>query len=56
MISHFRDNPPNALSKTTVVSRANPYGYQNHLYDKNRPEVAGFEQTYILSRYPNRWR
>ena len=52
----LRDNPPNALSKTTVVSRANPYGYQNHLYDKNRPEVAGFLSRLgdLLSRYPDR--
>jgi alpha-glucosidase len=37
----LRDNPPLAVRGPTWVD-TNPYGYQDHIYDKNRPENLVF--------------
>lgn len=37
----LRDNPPLQVRGPNWVD-TNPYGYQDHLYDKNRPENLGF--------------
>ena len=52
----LRNNPPNQGGESTVVSKGNPYGYQNHIYDKNRPEVVGFLKQLgaLLARYSGR--
>lgn len=52
----LRDNPPSELTRTTVVPIGNPYGRQDHVYDKNRPEVLEFleELGALLARYPDR--
>ena len=51
----LRSNPPSKLKNTKVVAPDNPYGRQEHIYDKNRPEVSTFLKAMgtLLSRYPN---
>ena len=34
----LRDNPPNNNPLVVDVPESNPYGYQQHIYDKSRPE------------------
>ncbi len=38
----LRSNPPAAVRDGLSTPDANPYGYQEHLYDKNRPETLPF--------------
>ena len=38
----LRDNPAAEDRFTTVAHESNPYSYQDHRYDKNRPEVVSF--------------
>ena len=39
---------------TRARPESNPYGWQDHLYDKNRPEVVGFIESLraLLNEYP----
>ena len=50
----LRDNPRAARPDTQVVSADNPYSLQDHLYDKNRPQVCGFlnDLGELLAEYP----
>ncbi|MBR58014.1 MAG: alpha-glucosidase [Myxococcales bacterium] len=38
----LRDNPPSETVGNAVVPDTNPYSKQDHIYDKNRPEVRTF--------------
>ena len=38
----LRDNPPVTRGRTRDVPETNPYGFQDHLYDKSRPENIAF--------------
>lgn len=52
----LRDNPPlPASASVTTVAKSNPYGYQLHLYDKNRPENLTFLERLraVMDAYPN---
>ncbi len=53
----LRDNPP-ALVATGGLDapESNPYGMQNHLYDKTQPENIGFLKRFraLLDQYENR--
>ncbi|MCF6343331.1 MAG: alpha-glucosidase family protein [Devosiaceae bacterium] len=42
----LRDNPAlePELRNTSIAPKVNPYNYQNHIYDKNRPENISFLQ------------
>ncbi|MEE2755357.1 MAG: alpha-amylase family glycosyl hydrolase [Myxococcota bacterium] len=50
----LKDNPPSGRGRTQVVSESNPYGFQEHLYDKNQPEVLNFLDRLgnLLAEYP----
>ncbi|HEV2564986.1 MAG TPA: alpha-amylase family glycosyl hydrolase, partial [Microvirga sp.] len=50
--SELRSNPPAEFIEESKLIE--PYHYQNHLYDKNRPETVGFLQRLrsLLDRYP----
>ncbi len=50
----LQDNPPSGRRDTQVVSNSNPYGFQEHLYDKNQPEVLSFLDRlgHLLAEYP----
>ncbi|WP_428673658.1 alpha-glucosidase family protein [Roseibium sp.] len=51
----LRDNPPLGTSEMpSTVDPTNPYGYQDHLYDKTRPENLVFLERLrsLLDRYP----
>ncbi len=51
----LRDNPPMAAGDTpSTVDPSNPYGYQDHLYDKTRPENLVFLERMraLLDAYP----
>ncbi|WP_299812529.1 alpha-glucosidase [uncultured Roseibium sp.] len=51
----LRDNPPLGAGETpSTVEASNPYGYQDHLYDKTRPENLLFLERLraLLDRYP----
>eukprot|EP01037_Dinobryon_pediforme_P019918 gene19918-20427_t len=51
----LRDNPPAPPGTTlTTVPKTNPYGYQLHLYDKNRPENLAFLERLraVLDEFP----
>ncbi len=54
--AEFRDNPAldPADRNTSIAPEVNPYNYQNHLYDKNRPENLAFLQRFraLLNAYP----
>ena len=52
----LRDNPPMRMSKAARARQANPYEYQNHLYDKTRPENLAFLKRFrtLLDEYANR--
>ncbi len=52
----LRDNPPIAQSETNDVPETNPYGYQEHLYDKTRPENLAFLKRLraLVDSYPER--
>ena len=51
----LRDNPPLDPDKrnTTIAPAVNPYNYQEHLYDKNRPENIEFLHRFrqLLDNY-----
>ena len=42
--TELRDNPPlsEELRNSVIAPGVNPYNYQNHIYDKNRPENVEF--------------
>jgi len=40
--TELRDNPPVPAGARGDVPETNPYGFQDHLYDKTRPENLGF--------------
>jgi len=40
--TELRDNPPIPAGAPHDVPETNPYGFQDHLYDKTRPENLGF--------------
>ncbi len=54
--AELRDNP--ALSpeerNSSIAPAVNPYNYQNHLHDKNRPENLNFLERFrrLLDEYP----
>jgi alpha-glucosidase len=52
----LRDNPPVTRGKTNDVPETNPYGFQDHLYDKSRPENIAFLQRFraLLDEYDGR--
>ena len=52
----LRSNPPAKTSGTADVPEINPYSFQDHLFDKSRPEVAGFLERVraLLDAYPGR--
>ncbi|MCV0428638.1 MAG: alpha-glucosidase family protein [Roseibium sp.] len=53
--AELRDNPPlSAGEMPSTVDPTNPYGYQDHLYDKTRPENLVFLEKLraLLDRYP----
>ena len=51
----LRDNPPATLPDTLSAPDVNPYGYQDHIYDKNRPEVSTFlgELSELMRQFPD---
>ena len=42
----LRDNPPNASRDFLEIPLANPYAWQDHLYDKTRPENLVFLERF----------
>jgi len=52
----LRDNPPLRMSKAARAGQTNPYEYQNHLYDKTRPENLAFLARFraLLDEYGGR--
>ena len=55
--AQLRDNPPRAPSDDAHdVPETNPYGFQEHLYDKTQPENLSFLQKLrtLLDAYPGR--
>ena len=54
--TQLRDNPalPVELRNADIAPDVNPYNYQEHLYDKNRPENIEFLKRFrsLLDEYP----
>ena len=54
--AELRDNPPLAeeLRTTTAAPSVNPYNYQDHVHDKNRPDTVEFLKRFraVLDEYP----
>lgn len=52
----LRNNPPMRRRRTNDVPDTNPYAYQDHLYDKTRPENIGFLTRFraLLDEYEGR--
>jgi alpha-glucosidase len=52
----LRDNPPLKLSAAAKAKQTNPYEYQDHLYDKTRPENLAFLKRFraLLDEYGER--
>jgi alpha-glucosidase len=52
----LRDNPPFPRGKTNDIPDTNPYGYQDHLYDKTQPENLIFLREFraLLNEYEGR--
>ncbi len=52
----LRDNPPSNRARTGDVPEANPYGYQDHLYDKSQPQNVDFLRAFraLLNEYGGR--
>ena len=50
----LRHNPPAHQHDNTSAHESNPYGWQEHLYDKNRPEVSAFLERLraLLDTFP----
>ncbi|MEO3386064.1 alpha-glucosidase [Mesorhizobium sp. CAU 1741] len=49
----LRDNPPMPRGKVNDIPDTNPYGYQDHVYDKTRPENVAFLKRFrsLLDEY-----
>ena len=49
----FRNNPPAQSHDQISAHQSNPYGWQEHIYDKNQPEIYGFLENLrvLLNRY-----
>jgi len=52
----LRDNPPMPQGVVTDIPDTNPYGYQDHLYDKTQPENLDFLKRFraLLDEYGGR--
>ena len=52
----LRSNPPSTLREAPDVPASNPYVFQNHIYDKTRPENLEFLKAFraLLNQYPGR--
>ncbi len=52
----LRDNPPMSKGKANDIPDVNPYGYQDHLYDKTQPENVSFLKRFrsLLDAYDAR--
>ena len=54
--NELRDNPalPPEERNDSIAPAVNPYNYQNHLYDKNRPENIEFLKRFraLMNEYP----
>ncbi|MEM9635625.1 MAG: alpha-glucosidase family protein [Pseudomonadota bacterium] len=53
--AELRDNPPlSADELPSTVDPTNPYGFQDHIYDKTRPENLEFLEKFraLLDKYP----
>ncbi|MBS3648205.1 alpha-glucosidase [Pseudaminobacter sp. 19-2017] len=52
----LRDNPPLRMTDAQKARQTNPYEYQNHLYDKTRPENLAFLRRFraLLDEYEDR--
>lgn len=53
--TELRDNPPlSADEAPSTVDPTNPYGFQDHIYDKTRPENVAFLERLraLLDEYP----
>ncbi|RVT94347.1 alpha-amylase family glycosyl hydrolase [Sphingomonas crocodyli] len=50
----LRDNPPAPMSSAHDIQQSNPYGFQEHLYDKTQPENVAFLKRIraLLEEYP----
>ena len=50
----LRDNPATDHRDEALTKDSNPYGFQDHIYDKNRPEVLSFlsELGALMREYP----
>jgi alpha-glucosidase len=50
----LEDNPPADREDDLLTPRVNPYSYQHHVFDKNRPETLSFLEAFraLLDRYP----
>lgn len=50
----LRDNPAKRLSHSEAIPEINPYGFQEHLYDKTQPENIRFLNRFrnLLDSYP----
>ncbi|MDB5686313.1 MAG: alpha-glucosidase, partial [Rhizorhabdus sp.] len=50
----LRDNPPLARSNALDIPDSNPYGFQEHVYDKTQPENLPFLRRIraVLDEYP----
>lgn len=52
--AELRDNPPSTETNNNDVPNMNPYGFQQHIYDKTRPENINFLKRFrnLLNQYP----
>ncbi|TGT47852.1 alpha-glucosidase, partial [Mesorhizobium sp. M00.F.Ca.ET.170.01.1.1] len=52
----LRDNPPLASSVAGTNGSTSTYGFQEHLFDKTRPENLDFLKRFraLLDEYPDR--
>lgn len=50
----LRDNPSSTETNNNDVPDMNPYGFQQHIFDKTRPENLGFLKRFrtLLNQYP----
>jgi alpha-glucosidase len=42
----LRNNPPNAAQQSADIPLGNPYAWQDHIYDKSRPENLAFLERF----------
>ncbi len=54
--AQLRDNPPFDDAENNDVPDTNPYGYQDHIYDKTQPENLAFLKRLrgLIDSYPDR--